>query len=190
MILASPDDRVPLFRYLLLVPWAREGWLTPGGAFDPGETPGQAAARELAEETGHLISVTGMGPAVAVNSGRWQDAHGTTIATTNWYFFACAANSDIDLSGQGDSERSGLLGHRWWTVSQLRATADLVLPAGLAGLIGRLLIDDKRVVPYSAPTGMLLSRYLARRSAISRARGPLLLSESRRNHAEPLSMWT
>jgi len=48
----------------------------------------------------------------------------------------------------------------------------------------------ERVVPYSAPTGMLLSRYLARRSTISRARGPLFLSESRRNHAEPLSLWT
>lgn len=30
----------------------------------------------------------------------------------------------------------------------------------------------------------------SRRRAISRARGPLFLSESRRNHAEPLSLWT
>jgi hypothetical protein len=35
------------------------------------------------------------------------------------------------------------LGHRWWTVSELRATLDLVLPAGLAGLLRRLLVDDK-----------------------------------------------
>lgn len=48
----------------------------------------------------------------------------------------------------------------------------------------------ERVVPYSAPTGALLSEYLAHRTAISRARGPLFLSESRRNHAEPLSLWT
>ena len=48
----------------------------------------------------------------------------------------------------------------------------------------------ERVVPYSAPTGVLLSGYLAHRSVLSRARGPLFLSESRRNRAEPLSLWT
>jgi len=48
----------------------------------------------------------------------------------------------------------------------------------------------ERTVPYSAPTGVLLSGYLAHRAASSRARGPLFLSESRRNRAEPLSSWT
>jgi site-specific recombinase XerD len=48
----------------------------------------------------------------------------------------------------------------------------------------------ERVVPYSAPTGVLLSQYLAHRASVSRARGPLFLSESRRNHAQPLSLWT
>ena len=48
----------------------------------------------------------------------------------------------------------------------------------------------ERVVPYSAPTGVLLSDYLAHRARISQARGPLFLSESRRNHAQPLSLWT
>jgi integrase/recombinase XerD len=48
----------------------------------------------------------------------------------------------------------------------------------------------ERVVPYSASTGVLLSGYLAHRATISRARGPLFLSESRRNHAQPLTLWT
>jgi integrase len=48
----------------------------------------------------------------------------------------------------------------------------------------------ERVVPYSAAAGDLLSGYLAHRSGVSRARGPLFLSESRRNHAQPLSLWT
>jgi integrase len=47
-----------------------------------------------------------------------------------------------------------------------------------------------RVVPYSAATGVLLAHYLTHRAEISRARGPLFLSESRRNHGEPLSLWT
>jgi integrase/recombinase XerD len=48
----------------------------------------------------------------------------------------------------------------------------------------------ERVVPYSATTGVLLSGYLAHRATISRARGPLFLSESRRNHGQPLTLWT
>jgi len=48
----------------------------------------------------------------------------------------------------------------------------------------------ERVGPYSAAPGVLLSGYLAHRATISRARGPLFLSESRRNHAQPLTLWT
>jgi integrase/recombinase XerD len=48
----------------------------------------------------------------------------------------------------------------------------------------------ERAVPYSAPTGQLLADYLRHRSTLSRARGPLFLSESRRNTAQPLTLWT
>jgi integrase/recombinase XerD len=48
----------------------------------------------------------------------------------------------------------------------------------------------ERMVPYSAATGALLARYLTHRGTLSRARGPLFLSESRRNRAEPLTLWT
>ncbi len=47
-----------------------------------------------------------------------------------------------------------------------------------------------RVVPYSETTGVLLAAYLARRRELSRKRGPLFLSESHRNCAEPLTLWT
>jgi integrase len=48
----------------------------------------------------------------------------------------------------------------------------------------------ERIVPYSAPAGVLLRDYLAHRATLSRVRGPLFLSESRRNRAEPLTLWT
>ncbi len=48
----------------------------------------------------------------------------------------------------------------------------------------------ERVVPYSAPTGLLLAEYLRHRSTLSRSRGPLFLSQSHRNLAEPLTLWT
>ncbi len=47
-----------------------------------------------------------------------------------------------------------------------------------------------RVVPYSKTTGVLLAAYLAHRRDLSRKRGLLFLSESRRNWGDPLTMWT
>jgi integrase/recombinase XerD len=47
-----------------------------------------------------------------------------------------------------------------------------------------------RVVPYSAAAGELLARYLEHRRTITRARGALFVSESRRNRGEPITPWT
>jgi integrase/recombinase XerD len=48
----------------------------------------------------------------------------------------------------------------------------------------------ERTVPYSAPTGQLLRAYLAHRGTLSAERGPLFLSESRRNFGQPVMLWT
>jgi integrase/recombinase XerD len=47
-----------------------------------------------------------------------------------------------------------------------------------------------RTVPYSEATSVLYAAYLQHRRGLSRERGPLFLSESRRNHAQPISIWT
>lgn len=48
----------------------------------------------------------------------------------------------------------------------------------------------ERMVPYSEATGILYAAYLQERRGLSRARGPLFLSESDRNLAQPISIWT
>jgi site-specific recombinase XerD len=47
-----------------------------------------------------------------------------------------------------------------------------------------------RVVPYSAVAGELLGAYLRHRATVTRARGALLVSESRRNRGAPITPWT
>jgi len=47
-----------------------------------------------------------------------------------------------------------------------------------------------RVVPYSETTGILYAAYLQERRLLSRERGPLFLSASRRNRAAPITSWT
>lgn len=47
-----------------------------------------------------------------------------------------------------------------------------------------------RVLPYSAVTGQLYAQYLHHRRTLSTARGALFLSESPRNYAHAISLWT
>jgi integrase/recombinase XerD len=48
----------------------------------------------------------------------------------------------------------------------------------------------ERVIPYSEHTGTLYVAYLQERRMLSRSRGPVFVSESRRNRGEPISIWT
>ena len=47
-----------------------------------------------------------------------------------------------------------------------------------------------RIVPYSAASGELLAGYLYHRRTFAQKRGPLFLSESRRNYSAPISIWS
>ena len=48
----------------------------------------------------------------------------------------------------------------------------------------------ERVVPYSVSSSELLHCYLLHRRTLGQKRGPLFLSESRRNYTEPISIWS
>lgn len=49
---------------------------------------------------------------------------------------------------------------------------------------------NERILPYSPVSSNLFHEYLADRRKLSRGRGPLFLSASNRNSAQPLSIWT
>jgi ADP-ribose pyrophosphatase len=51
------------------IPFEAEVLEFPAGLIDPGETPGQAAERELAEETGYMGKVIQVGPGVSSTAG-------------------------------------------------------------------------------------------------------------------------
>jgi 8-oxo-dGTP pyrophosphatase MutT (NUDIX family) len=75
---------------LLLLRHVGRAWGTPGGAIEPGETPAEAAARELREETGldltahAIIGVTGGPDHVVRYPNGDRTAYVTTIFAVAW----------------------------------------------------------------------------------------------------------
>ncbi|MBE1579619.1 NUDIX hydrolase [Prauserella sp. PE36] len=70
------------FQHILLVRHRWRGWVVPGGMVERGETPRQAARRELEEETGMAADLLELPAAVTVRSYRsdWTPTLGLTYA--------------------------------------------------------------------------------------------------------------
>jgi 8-oxo-dGTP pyrophosphatase MutT (NUDIX family) len=141
ILLADPEGRILLFS-------AREAdgerwWFTPGGGVHRGETVEAAAVRELFEETGVSCGEAELGPVVATSASHWAaPEEGKLFLGAHTFFFLRVPQARIDTGGQEDLERSLITGHRWWTVAELRAATERILPPGLASLVDRLLRGD------------------------------------------------
>ncbi|MGW4640198.1 NUDIX hydrolase [Sphaerisporangium sp. NPDC004334] len=146
VLVADEADR------LLLLHFHDATWLTPGGGIDPGETVEVAAARELLEETGHRVTPDLLGPVVATTAGHWRGGwDGKMYYSVETFFFLRVAELVMDTSGLMEYERRDMVGHRWWTLPDLRVTEERVRPLGLAGLLERLYAGEVPDEPVALP---------------------------------------
>ena len=136
VLLVDGADRVLLFRSR--TEEDRPFWFPAGGGIEPGETPEQAAVRELTEETGwaspELGAHVGDRRHVVTWDGVWWDVR------ERWYL-ARVDRLDVDTSGFTAEEAAADLRWRWWSVDDLRATDDFLVPGDLADLLAGILRD-------------------------------------------------
>lgn len=109
-------------------------WFTPGGGLDEGETPAQAAVRELAEETGLVVRPDTLGEIVHQRVTRFAFA-GRRYRQAEDYFFLRIDAHDVDTAGFTAVERAADLGYRWWPMVDLRSTSERVYPEELVAVL-------------------------------------------------------
>ena len=91
---------------------------------------------ELAEETG--LKDVPLGPEI------WHRRHiyvwrGVTLDQRERWLLARVANFEPDRTGMTAEEKIDVTASRWWTVDELDATAEILVPSALAPNLRALL---------------------------------------------------
>lgn len=106
-------------------------WVTPGGEVEEGEADLAAAERELAEELG--VRPPLVGP-VHEESGGTYEHLGETVRNYD-VFFAAQCGRDLPrLAGVTEDEIALMQEARWWTLEELKSTAENIFPVEIARL--------------------------------------------------------
>ena len=109
-------------------------WATPGGGVDDGESDRQALERELREEAG-LELVDPIGPVVFERDHTFPWG-GRILRQHERFYLVQVVRHEV--APTIDLRPEGVTGLHWWTLAELDATSETVVPPGLTGLVGRL----------------------------------------------------
>jgi 8-oxo-dGTP pyrophosphatase MutT (NUDIX family) len=124
-------------------------WELPGGGMEPGESISGTAARELAEETGLVLPTGSFEPstwtrtATYLRRGRRVLQHEHVVAAT--IALTAPAPSREHRTAE---ELEDYVGHRWWSVEEVRNSKARFFPGRLPDLLAAFLAGERIVEPF------------------------------------------
>ncbi len=130
-VIIDDTGRTLLFRIHAPGDPSRVFWITPGGGLEPGETELEALRRELLEETG--LRAAEIGPCLWIRDQTFPWGGRLIRQREAYYLVRCAAFA-VDTSRHLADERDFLQRHRWFTLAELRAWPERLVPANFAEL--------------------------------------------------------
>ena len=149
VVLQDAAGRVLLFRAQLASRSSEHWWELPGGGIEPGETYQQTAVRELAEETGLLVSPSQVGPPRWRRTSTWTARgirrlqHEVVVPVQ-----LEAEQPPITDSGRTPDELEEYVGARWWELSDLVASSERFYPGQLPALLPAFLAGAELTEPF------------------------------------------
>ena len=141
ILLLDPDGRILLMKGRLpSAPNAPGAWFTVGGGVEPGETLGEAALREIREETGFCDAQ--VEPVLWEGEQIHHDRKGRPVRVLERFMVARCAGGEPGRDGWQALEREFVDDIRWWTQAELAACAEPVFPADLAQRLAEVLAAE------------------------------------------------
>jgi 8-oxo-dGTP pyrophosphatase MutT (NUDIX family) len=114
-------------------------WVTIGGKIEDGENLFEAATREVVEETGHENVI--IGPPI------WQGSvvlnwKGVPTELQETFVVAHTDKYEVVRDGLSQEEQEVVQKYKWWSVSELQSTNDIIIPRDLAKLLPDIIVGN------------------------------------------------